>query len=124
MLIEKYKRVPKKPLFLGNTKMMKDVELDKYLVRLPRAKNSGSDSCPRWVCNSNDVINLKVVQEEDELFTEEGYFHPVFTNQVNLLTFSCVDARKYRYSTIEKKLAATSILTSTFILLQPRLSRI
>ena len=38
----------------------------------------------RWVSNSNDAINLKLAQTEDEVFSEDGYFHPIFTNQVIL----------------------------------------
>ena len=32
--------------------------------------------------------NFSLVQEEDDLMTEEGYFHPEFTNQVNYLHIS------------------------------------
>lgn len=36
----------------------------------------------KWVSSSNTCINMKLVQTEDQLFDEDGYFHPVYTNQV------------------------------------------
>ena len=36
----------------------------------------------KWTCSSNECINMKLVREEDELYDEDGYFHPVYTNQV------------------------------------------
>lgn len=37
----------------------------------------------KWVTSSNACINMKLVQTEDQLFDEDGYFHPVYTNQVS-----------------------------------------
>lgn len=37
-----------------------------------------------WVSNSNNCINMKLIQTEDQLFDEDGYFHPIYTNQVHL----------------------------------------
>ena len=54
---------------------------DQYLVGVQGLKKIDSETSQRFVCCSNDVINLKLVQEEDDLFTEEGYFHPTYTNQ-------------------------------------------
>lgn len=39
----------------------------------------------RWTCSSNEVTNLKLIREEDDLFPEDGYFHPTYTNQVAIL---------------------------------------
>ncbi|MDR3547131.1 MAG: hypothetical protein P4M11_02435 [Candidatus Pacebacteria bacterium] len=37
----------------------------------------------RWVCNSNEVINLKLIRDEDAMFSEDDYFQPIYTNQVS-----------------------------------------
>lgn len=60
---------------------MKSKGLDRYLLRTPERQKSNGKSSAYWICNSNDVINLKLIQTEDELFTEDSYFHPNFTNQ-------------------------------------------
>ena len=36
----------------------------------------------KWVCNSNNCINMKLVQQENQLYDEDGYFNPTYTNQV------------------------------------------
>lgn len=48
------------------------------------AKKTSAEQLAKWSCSSNEVINLKIIEEEDELFTESGYFHPVYTNQVQI----------------------------------------
>jgi len=50
-------------------------------------KEMNGKSSSRWMCNSNDVINLKLIKSEDEIFTEDSYFHPSFTNQVLFSSF-------------------------------------
>ena len=80
---------------------MKTLTLDHYLVAPLKAKKVYSESTARWVCNSNEVINLKLVQKEDDLFAEEGYFHPTYTNQVTFYPL------KSRSSTIASKFPVT-----------------
>ena len=36
----------------------------------------------KWISNSNESINIKLVENEDQMYNEDGYFHPAYTNQV------------------------------------------
>ena len=62
---------------------MKAVEFDQYLVTLLNGKRGSIDTGMKWTCNSNEVINLKLIRDEDDMFSEDSYFHPTYTNQVN-----------------------------------------
>ena len=71
-----------------NIDNMRASDIEQYLaVKSPSKKGIPKNDCealPKWSCSSNETINLKFIKEEDELFTEDDYFHPVYTNQVEM----------------------------------------
>jgi hypothetical protein len=83
-----------------NIDNMKALDFEQYLAVKSTPKKiipkNIYENVPKYSCDSNETINLKLIKEEDEMFTETDYFHPVYTNQV-------VTSLEFRRSSMSKR---------------------